>query len=823
MPWHGSGMHLSPACRFFLSATAFLAMANQSLAATEAHPGRPDNRVRFCGFGGDGAMLDALMPWWPNLDFCRAYDSNNITGMTSLAAAARQRGVRFSLQAAAPVLAKGYLDENDCWAVDFLNRKPPQLGFGHPVADYCHPATVAAIHGNLDVAFKEVGAGSFSMVDFVWPWVGGAWGYSEACFKAYRAALAGSDGGLRLKNGSTLSFWDYFAELSGVRFQPEELGLTNWTEYEPVRSHQMAKEPTDVQRRNVVLFRGLFHYCWLRYSQDAGTHAKAQGGELQASLNPENMANGTDLLTWGRLADTGEPWLEQWGNPWTAVAGYHTYRYFTEPYRDKSKRLGLIAETGAAGGHPGDSGFGPARPHYWDPNSNYAITWAISAAGQFDDREEDYIYASPQETLDPASPQADCWRGYVKGMDGFWQYALDAPRRPLAQILTVVNRSILHDNDTSEQSVHQKYSLAPPLVDIHLDFEQAYFPLSDSMLQERKMVLFCPWEYPRDVMPRLSRWLAADQSRVLVTHSFVPSRPGKGMALGASAELDEPDAASELGLRDLKTTGIKAGKITFVEPAWADNFALQVGTELKLNRNLIACAGTALVKLGDTALVTRIETPGKGSIIYLNFTPPERYEKDAEDAAKLLKAVLECLARQSGIQPQAEGSSSWACSKYDLASGSAYFLIDKKRLKQERFTEETGSMDPASKLYLKVKPKTNFKIYDVLGETLAQRGSDEKGRLEIFLSGRAVRLLYLVPETLKPSIIFMTCERRDGKTRIELPARIAAHRAGRAVLTGIPKAAAIMVDGHPVQAMETSIEDGWTIPLSRGDHSIEVR
>ena len=128
---------------------------------------RPDNRVRFCGFGGDGTLLDALGRWWPNLDYCRAYDAGNVRQMTALAGEARKRGIMFTLQAAGPVMPEGYLDRHNAWAIDFLNRKPPELGFAHPAADYCHPATVVAMKQNLDTALTEFKAASLSMVDFV--------------------------------------------------------------------------------------------------------------------------------------------------------------------------------------------------------------------------------------------------------------------------------------------------------------------------------------------------------------------------------------------------------------------------------------------------------------------------------------------------------------------------------------------------------------------------------------------------------------------------------------------------------------------------------
>ena len=304
--------------------------------------GRPDNRVRFCGFGGDHEMLEWLSGMWPNLEYCRAFDAKNVEAMAKLASEAKELGTRYSLQASSPVFPDGYLEKHDCWAVDFLNRKPGEVGMGHPVGDYCHPATIAALKDNLKVALSDAKASSFMMVDFVWPWVGGTWGYSKECVAAYRAALNGTDGGLTVGDDGgkkVLSFADYLFELSGVRFSPQDLGYRRWDDYKPPQPNDGDDRPADARRHDTFLFRGLYHYCWLRYAQEAGVYAQSLGGELQASLNPENLGNGTDLLMWGRLSATGEPWMEEWGSPGTAIAGYHTFRYFMEPYRREKSAL----------------------------------------------------------------------------------------------------------------------------------------------------------------------------------------------------------------------------------------------------------------------------------------------------------------------------------------------------------------------------------------------------------------------------------------------------------------------------------------------------
>ncbi len=787
-----------------------------------------DHRVRFCGFGGDRPLLAGLAALWPNLEYCRGYDDNRVGDMKTLGQIARDLGVVYSLQTCAPAFLPGYLDAHQCWAVDFLGRKPSDLGVSNPVADYCNPATMAALHRNLDVAIKGAGACSLGMVDYVWPCAGGCWGYTPADCAAYRAALKGTDGGLLVVDSGSerrLSFWDYCDELSGVRFQPRDLGCASWDVYEPIRPPLLERSPSAENRRNFFLFHALFHYCWARFAQEGGRYAQSLGGELQATLNPENVCNGTDLLLWGRLKATGTPWFEEWSGPWIAIAGYHNLPYFARAYRQAGKRLNLIGETGAAGGHPDDSGFGPARPHYWDPKANYAITYALGADAGFNDREEDYFYTSLSNTQDPAGPHYDCWRGYVMAMDGFWQYVLDDARRPPCEVLAVGNRSVLHYADNSDYSTNQRYSFTTPLIEMHLDYHQGFFPLDHDLLAEHRVILFSPWDYPRRVAGTLRRWLAASPERVLVTHSFAPTRPCNGLNWHPVTEIDDKAAAGEFGLRGLRQTTASKGTITEIAPEWRHLFPLPVGTPVSLPLPLVQCEGRPLVKLGDLNLVTEVRPDqGGGRIIYLNFAPPDRYQNPVDAHSTLLRACLAAALRQAGCQPQAEGSSRWACAKYGVGNGSTYLLLNADAAGQARFTEETASMAPAEKLSLLLKPDTNYAVYDLLAETTAQRRTDAAGRLPVFLSGKNIRLLQVVPVGSRPFLAFTDCERRETGPRRTLPARLYSHRGhGRVVVGGLPPGAKVLVDGKAADIEPACAGNMALLKIPRGEHLLSAR
>jgi len=679
---------------------------------------------------------------------------------------------------------------------------------------------------DLYVALHQAKASSFMIVDYVWPWVGGRWGYSQWDIAAYREALNGTDGGLTVVDShgeKNLGFWEYFAELSGLRLAPHEVGCESWDEYVPARAPDVETNPADENRRTFFLFYGLYHHCWLRFAQECGQYAESLGGELQASLNPENFANGTDILTWGRLKTTGEPWLEEWATAWIAIAGYHNLWYFARPYRQAGKRLGLIGETCAGGGgHPPIGG--PGYAHYWDPPSNYAITYALGAAGQFNDREEDYVWTSWAEMSDPSRSHWDCWRGYKAAMDGFWQYALDGPRRPQCEVLSIVNRSVLHHAGASEYETKLDYTLSAPLINLHYDYHQGYFPLDEETLDQHRVILFSQWEYPRDFAMTLHRWLQDKPGRVLVTHSFVPARPCKGLHQDPYPELDKPRAAETFGLHGLHQTRLREGKITYVAPCWREFFELEEGTEVSLPQEIVHCDGRALVKLNDHNLVTEVTTANGSRIVYLNFAPPRRYKGPEDNHSALHRACLHALLREEEIPPQAYGAPHWACARYDLDHGHAYLLLDAKALDQERLTEESSTRPRTDPLHLVLRPNTSYVIYDLLQATTAVKKADPGGRLPVHLSGKNVRLLHVIPERTEPFVVFTECERTDEHDRWCLPAQLYAHRASRLVIGGLSPDRTVLVDGQPAQNLSrTPGFDVAELTMLPRDHDVAVR
>jgi hypothetical protein len=166
--------------------------------------------------------------------------------------------------------------------------------------------------------------------------------------------------------------------------------------------------------------------------------------------------------------------------------------------------------------------------------------------------------------------------------------------------------------------------------------------------------------------------------------------------------------------------------------------------KVRLPLPLLACEGGARVNLGDAALVTEVRRPETGRVVYLSFAPPERYQGPDDPHSALLRACLAAVLSEAGERPEAEGSPRWACAKFDVPDGHVYTLLDSGAAGQARFTEETASMESVEKLWLLLQPGAAHTLQDMLTGARWQRRADDQGRLEVFTSGKNVRLLRVV-------------------------------------------------------------------------------
>ncbi len=510
-----------------------------------------------------------------------------------------------------------YLTRRQAWDVCADGRS---LNFVHPMQttwdgqhtiSYAHPAVTEALSHKAD-ALLAAGLGTWMVVDYTFPWFDGWWGYSDAMREAYRADLAGADEGLFLRGrAEPLRFAEYFRSYNGFAPTPADLGLSAWSEFEPPRSDE---PDSPRQRARVATWFTLRSYEWLKLPDRVGRRMRDGGGNpLWIVPNPEDSYGSSDYAYLVRSQGVGNLFPEWFGCiGWAAEAGYASLPPLRETADEGGCRLSIIQETGA-GGH--------AAP-YLDWRAAYCGVYALAAAGRLDDFDNDFLDQQPFASMSDPAQGADEFARFRDGVAkalAFRQARAETARRPATDVLCVAGRPPAYGAGSIYFGLDQPHSLAPGLSRAHVRFD-----LRDSLDLERvldryRVVFYSPRAPRRGDLARLRAWLEGGEGRVLVTHSFVPTRD--------AAEWWHFDGGPGLGggdgrLLGLGSIGPAAGvsaTVTEATDPWAA--ALPVGATLRARAPLTTCAeGRALIAGEAGALLTEARV-GRGRVLYLHWSP----------------------------------------------------------------------------------------------------------------------------------------------------------------------------------------------------------
>lgn len=506
----------------------------------------------------------------------------------------------------------------------------------HTIA-LAHPAVRQAGRDKVD-ALVRAGFGAWMVVDYTFPWWETAWGYSQAMIEAYRRDLAGRDEGLHMRDGqeeSVAHFPDYFRAYMGFYPQPEDLGVKTWAEFEPPRPG----EEDETARRRWTVFLYLRSYEWLKLPDDVGRHYLSRGEEgLWVVPNPEDSNGSSDYVWMVRSVGVGNLFPE-WFGPigWAAEAFYSSGPYLREQATRGGTRLSMIQETGA-GGH--------SAP-YLDWRIAYAGVYAIAAAGQLDDFDNDFIDETDYETMaDPARNEYQFRRfrdAIVKAL-AFLQARDEKPQRPGgAQALCVAARPPAHASSSIFFGVGQPWNLASGLSRAGLVFDTRDSFELEQVLPRYDMVFYSPYAPRVGDVELLRRWLEQKPGRVLVTHSFVPTRRADGYwNMDRGPSLGAPQGGKLLGLGPISYTDDKRCVITQAAGDWGENFAL--GSEFELPHPLTRCEGGQTLVGTDKGPLVSCFSCGRGEVVYLHYTSGAGILTSQLDAA-----VARALARAKAL------------------------------------------------------------------------------------------------------------------------------------------------------------------------------
>lgn len=660
-----------------------------------------------------------------------------VAGMTSgwraedlpVLAAARQSGIDVRAQNGGIDGMRGLITRAAAWGTAPSGQSrntTPGFGSGTHGASYCHPATREAVR-RLLAGQRGVGLPDYEQIDYVWPWVGGPWGYGEWDLAAFRTDLQGLDEGLRLAEGTRCSFWDYLRAYGTDALQPAHLGLAAWDEFQP----QTATDPGSAEAaRRWFVFTALTHYEWLKFAQAMGAEARSWGGGFLASMNPEDVANGGDYLFWNRLADTGAAYYECFGNPAQSEAWRHGLPYLRQTAARAGKRLGVIFEVGV-GGH--------GKP-YLDPELAYCWAYDVVAAGQFDDMQNEWMgegdWAQSQEGYH--RDRFDAWLATARG---FNQAKADTALPPRPRVLALHHRCVLHA--VGYQPAYQLTRTA--LEGMNIDYEAADLTLEPAEWERYEVLVYTPWESAARHLQALPAWLDAKPGRLLITHGAVPTRLADGRGYRPSAALGDGTLGQGLGLGVIRVAPASPGPLSAAR-GWAAA-ALRVGEALNPPGGFFQCsAGEPLASLGAQALVTEAPRANGSRVLYLNYAAGQAETRDLD--RRLLGAAL----ASAGVVPTTATPGVY-CHTYAVGPGTVAVLWSVEACERFRFEyrndveQRLPYHDPAVNLTVQVTvPAGSYRVLDWLAQQ-ERAASAPAGTLDLDLRGRSCAMYYYGPDT----------------------------------------------------------------------------
>jgi hypothetical protein len=640
-----------------------------------------------------------------------------------------------------------FLTRRQAWDMNARGESPNTLPFfikafnGYHTIAYGHPAVTEVGRRRVDALVRS-GIGTWMVIDYTFPWAEGPNGYSEANVKAYRLDLAGRDEGLVLVDGRKargIRFADYFRAYNGFLLTPGQLGLKCWEDFAPSKPDDTG--PYSRARWRVFLY--LRSYEWLKLADRTGRYYQSRGGEgVWIVPNPEDTWGSSDYMMLTRSLGVRNLMPEWFGCPgWEAEGMYASGPYLRGEADRAGSRLSVLFETGA-GGH--------AAP-YWDWRVAYNAAYALSAASRADDFDNDFIDEAPYDVMsDPAKDQAQFRRfrdGVTKAL-GFLQARAEKPRRPATEILCISERPPAKACGSIFFGVTIPHTLAVGLSRAHFAFD-----LRDSFELERvingyRVLAYSPWAPRSGDLSLIARWLTLKPGRVLMTHSFVPTRDTsefwggetgteRGYALGGPL----------LGLGRITGTDVKRCKVTAAFGAWGQVFT--PGQVLEFPTPLTRCdLGETLVATDAGPLVSRVAA-GKSEIIYLHYTPG-----DTEPVQRIDEKVMEAVGASLGLQPVCRADFDTVAQVFEVPGGSTVVAWDAPTMAAWKFEYKPGiapllfeaaNVDRAISV---PAGEGNWLVYDFWADKL-EPVTPAEGRANLSLRGAVTGLWYVGPDNEK--------------------------------------------------------------------------
>lgn len=641
------------------------------------------------------------------------------------------------------------LTQAGAWAVrwdgESNNKTPGKFDKGH-TACLTHPKFLEMNKRRADY-LMACGVNTLTLVDYVWPYWGGRWGYAESDIIAYRKALTGTDGGLKITDKGktrTISFWDYFEDYSGYKMKPSDVGIASWNEYTPT-TEEKAWADNGINRRNMFLFVTLNHYEWLKFIQNLGLYMESKGGHLWIIPNPEDLGDAADYIYAAHLAGLQGNLPEYFGNPIWTEALYRSGGYLKQSAKDGSHLVGPIMETNA-GGH--------GKPYY-DAEVSYAAAYDLCASMDADVIKNDFLDGAPFDVMsNPANAeQFDRFRDVLSKVYAFDQFKLDKPVRPKSAIAVVTPRNINRYRGDIFYGFGATGSSYDGCVGEALAREGFIFDMMDTIqyapIESHTLVFWGVPETPMTSIERMRKWLAQSPSNTLVCSAYQPTRRVSGLGynpwLSKQDFIEDPLGGKLWGLPKIsKDEGFSGGPIDVVKPPFSGAF--RIGETINLQDGLyIANGGKVLLSISGHPLVSEFKAPDGGRVIYLHYRAGEPQSVDLD------RRITSAIASRYGGKRTAASVDNTIVHNYTIDGGSVNVLWDRNTLsswefvydgnRKQRLEYKNPSVN--STVRVSVSRGGSYIVYDMLNDHTET--VQAKNAVELNLNGQICAVYYVMP------------------------------------------------------------------------------
>ncbi|EIQ01806.1 hypothetical protein OpiT1DRAFT_00381 [Opitutaceae bacterium TAV1] len=644
--------------------------------------------------------------------------------------------------------------------------------------DTTHPDVFRLVRDDMLAVFDQ-GFSEYLIIDYVWPWFGGKWGYGDTAIAQWKTYLKDNPRSLSLvAPDAEWTFADYWSHFTSLPLTPATFGWENW---EAFACGDEFAPPGPENARRLKLFNALWHYHHLAFLDRLGREAALHGGRLAISINPEDINNGTDLYLMSRLRHLHALGMEYFGSPRALNALSHTMP-FLRTFRNRGgPRLDLIGEING-GGH------GPSR---YDRDTAFAFYYAATATAlpsNYNNQYVESLWPELQKLNDAQRGRFDHW---FAGAHAFLlRHAEEAETRhappPPPSVTVVASRSVLDYQPGSTNSLAQARNVASLVASLNIDFLQSGRDVWDPAATSASVLIWSPAVSTPGELAKLRTWIDTGSQRILIVHGGTPWRTDSSPEQVVQApvlwregrsylenvkESDPPPpsaafwpAPSVKRRQPIRLEGADTGadaSVMMTTDLWLPDKENGGDVEILLE-NSPPPSSRGNPRESRLPLINRWRLRNGNQILQITPDLDARAGPGATSAADtavrdISRSILEYALRAAGVDSFACRLPGWQIKRYPVAGGHVFTAWDQTILQQQERHRPRAYYDRAPlpggaiNLELQVQPGSDYLVYSIFGDAGEAGGprvvrGDARGLLAVPLT-HSCEVVYLGENT----------------------------------------------------------------------------